>query len=251
MEREVNSRVSATSVWQWRVSWPTLAVVLALCGCNNSESISIRENVSLSGGQKVQVQRTLFRNNVWPNLGNGGYQAVMDDWLSLPSFHAQWQSTRDGGRPMSIGVLDGALVVASETRHDLCYCFEHRDAFNARFFKWTDERWIELDASESLLDGLTHNIPLLDWSDASRPGFGGVIAGSPVSEDPQGSSMSLRSYLTHLSGGSCLDTLISAGWLSPYRFHGGTVASGDIPDPPRLIVPVGISGSCSRPRNSP
>ncbi len=226
-----------------------LAAPLFLSGCNNAESTAFQEDVVLNNGQAVIVRRALFRNNVWPRLSDEGYQAVMDDWVSVPIFHTVWQSKRDGrgGRPLSLGMVNGELFIATETRHDLCFCVDHPSALNTRVFKSSGGAWEEVEVSDALLDGLTQNIPRIQWHASTRPGDASTTDNRGFGAPQPGSEPSLRSFLNRTAGGSCVASLMMSNWLSRDYTGAASVAESGASIDRYLSVPETARRGCGGP----
>ena len=151
--------------------WHALLLLVAtgVSGCNNPETWKFREEAVLNTGESITVDRAALRNNVWPRMGNGGYQSVVNQWLSIPDRGVKWEEKQYGGSPISIGRIDGIMYVASEVTGitDGHYCQSNPDYYAVKFWKQAAEGgWDSVKQSDALLDQLTANLlDQLEWGD--------------------------------------------------------------------------------------
>ena len=145
-----------------------LLLPIALGGCNNPETWRFREEVVLNTGEKMTIDRSALRNSVWPALGNGGYQSVVNQWLLGGPKQGQWEGARYGGAPISIGRISGSIIIANVGRaNPLSYCNAHPAHFGVNFWKQVPGGWEEIAQDDALLDGLTANLLFeLEWGDS-------------------------------------------------------------------------------------
>jgi hypothetical protein len=127
------------------------------------------------------LERIAHRNNVWPRLGNEGYQAVVDQSLRYPPLKIDWRQSKSGIRtdvpgqisrttlraeflpmvPFSFDRIDGKYYLAGETGTVSAlgtYCSENPTGYNVVFAVWTGQGWEEIPQSSKLLDTATFNL---------------------------------------------------------------------------------------------
>jgi len=186
-----------------------LLVAAGVSGCNNPETWRFREEVVLNTSESITVDRAALRNNVWPRMGNGGYQSVVNQWLLIPDRGVRWEEKQYGGSPISIGRIDGNMYVASEVTgtSDVYYCQSHPDFYAVKFWKQAaGGGWDSVEQSDALLDQLTANLlDQLEWGDdpSAKVPLLTLQEKSRRAKREFLPSLSVRQVLDKTSGASC------------------------------------------------
>ena len=197
-------------------------LLLGLSACNNPEYWSFKEEVILNTGQRLQVQRKLRRNNVWPHISADGYRSVVDGWVSEPTFKLEWQASKDGGQPISIGVIGGKLTVAFNGWTD---CRANPKAYAVELRQRVDSRWVVVEQSNEFIDGLTPNMMLtLEWGEPKEPKATLVSDPAKRARDERllRGAQTLRQYLDGAQFGTCAAVL---RWLGNSAVAESPIAS--------------------------
>lgn len=210
-----------------------LMTIAAISGCSNPETWKFREQVVMNTGELVTVERTALRNNVWPSLGGGGYQSIVNQWLSGPGVRVQWEAQRYGGQPMAIGRVDGKLHIVSmgllpDLRPSLTYCQNHPGHYIVAFWKETPAGWERTEQSDKLLDQLTANLLVdLEWGDdeAAKVPLLTIEEKSRRSDQPLHPPPVLRQALDKRSGTTCRGELAAANWTPASAAQPSSAAS--------------------------
>ena len=193
-----------------------LSAVVPLGACNNPERWTFREEVRLNTGESIVVQRVALRNNVWPRLGNGGYQSVVNQWLSQRELKIEWEAKKDGGTPIAIGIVSGSTSIATVGQApDLQYCKNHPDNYVVSFWKQVPTGWQLVEQNDALLDQLTSNLlSELEWGDApdAKPAYLDLKDKGSRANYDFSSPPSIRQMLTKKRS-RCVDALRMANWL--------------------------------------
>lgn len=213
--------LTVTALWSrskaFRASAAAFAATLLLASCNNPERWKFREEVLLNTGQVIVIERIAKRNNVWPNMGGGGYRAIINQWIEYSplrfSFEAGSTSSRE---PLSLGFIGSDFYIAATGQANIEACQRDPTSFVVSLFVLTVDGLREVEASNVLLDGLTQNLLVdVSWGEPSdiKPTFVTVADKSRRSKIDYAKPPSLKAYLEATYGTRCVDVLRSWGLI--------------------------------------
>jgi hypothetical protein len=210
------------------IRWVTLIIVIhtiIISGCSIPERWSWTEQVLLSNGNIITLDRTAHRNNVWPRLGGGGYRAVVDQSFLCKTGGATNILWRQGNVPYKISPLsfdrigNRIYLVGTPNASLLSECLLNPRNYNIVIFASTGlEGWALVPQSDLLLDSLHANM-LWDvtWGDstvAEKPSQLMLKDKSARANNYDFQApMTVRNFLIK-NGYACADILENAGYRS-------------------------------------
>ena len=159
---------------------PALAAMLALGGCNAPDLLRWSEQVRLSDGSKIVLERSVQKNNV-TFLGTRVNGALSDQVLELPGNPpVRWEQARSGipGKysdgsgqqavaPLGFDRVEGRWILATSRNYKDCDTTP--DDYLVHFLAWNGTAWTRVPQTDALLDGTSYNLLRLGHTNGQFP----------------------------------------------------------------------------------